>query len=92
MQQNYIATTESKSKELKLELEKYLNAIQYYREEGQALSHEILSASEKRYRAGQIDFFQLILSVESALELSMDYQDNIMNYNEVAIEINYLTK
>jgi cobalt-zinc-cadmium resistance protein CzcA len=92
MQQNYIATTESKSKELKLELEKYLNAIQYYREEGHALSHEILSASEKRYRAGQIDFFQLILSVESALELSMDYQDNIMNYNEVAIEINYLTK
>ena len=92
MQQNYINTTSAKQDELKLELEKYLNAIEFYSSDGMALSDEILSASEKKYVAGQIDFFQYILSVENALRLTLDYYDNIMNYNEIAVELNYLTK
>jgi len=32
------------------------------------------------------------MSIENALTLNLDYIDNLAKYNQIALEINYLTK
>ena len=63
-----------------------------YDSSGRELSEEIIRSSQKSYEVGEIDFFQLVMSIENALTLTIDYLENVDKYNQVALEINYLTK
>jgi cobalt-zinc-cadmium resistance protein CzcA len=40
---------------------------------------------------GEIDFFRFVMSIENALELKINYLENVAKFNQVALEINYLT-
>ena len=41
--------------------------------------------------AGEIDFFRFALSVDRAVEIEIKHLENLYNYNELVLEINYLT-
>ena len=43
------------------------------------------------YSAGEIDFFSFAQSVDRAVEIEMNYLENLYNYNQLVLEINYLT-
>lgn len=73
------------------ELKKYNETLQYYEETGISLSEQIIEAATKSYEAGEIDFFRFVHSIENAIEIEIDYLDNILNYNKAVLEINYLT-
>ncbi len=92
LQNYYLSHTRGMLAELQSELQKYNENIEYYNTSGEQLVLEIINSSQKSYDVGEIDFFQYVLSVENALFLTLDYLDNISGYNEVALEINYLTK
>ncbi|MEP5131392.1 TolC family protein, partial [Nonlabens ulvanivorans] len=67
------------------------NALSYYEQEGTALSDEILKTAQGSFKNGEIDFYQFIQSLEGAYEIKLDYLEQLNQYNNVVIEINYLT-
>ena len=66
-------------------------ALEYYEQEGVALSDEILKTANGSFRNGEIDFYQYLQSLESAYEVKIDYLNKLNQYNKIVIEINYLT-
>jgi cobalt-zinc-cadmium resistance protein CzcA len=42
------------------------------------------------YENGEIDYFQYIQSLENAAMIELDYLDNLNNYNQTVLELNYL--
>ena len=75
---------------LKNELEKYNKTIDFYNNTGKKLSDEITRTATRSYESGEIDFYQLVLSLENALKLTLDYYEAVSEYNRIALEINYL--
>ena len=73
------------------QLKKYDEALIYYQEEGEQLSQEIFKTAKISYESGEINFFQYIQSMENALEILLDYLNNLNTYNQIVLEINYLT-
>nr|WKN34931.1 CusA/CzcA family heavy metal efflux RND transporter [Tunicatimonas sp. TK19036] len=88
---NFHRQWEGRSEALKAELRKYEQAIQYYRETGEELAGEIMNTAQKSYFNGEIDYFQYIQSLENARELELSYLENLHQYNQTVLEINYLT-
>jgi len=77
--------------ELLAQLKKYENALSYYELEGKSLSEEILKTAKISYQNGEIDFFQYIQSLENAFGILLTHLDNLNQYNQTIIKINYLT-
>lgn len=76
---------------LKLELNQLQEALDYYENEGEILSEEILRTATGSFRNGEIDFYQYIQSLESSYEIKLSYLDKLNEYNQTIIAINYLT-
>lgn len=81
----------SQKAQLMGELSKFEEALQYYQEEGKILSEEILKTATGSFRNGEIDFFQYIQSLENVYEIELQYLDNLNQYNQTVIALNYLT-
>ena len=88
--QNNLILLEMKYNNLKNELEKYNKTIDFYNNTGKKLSDEITRTATRSYESGEIDFYQLVLSLENALKLTLDYYEAVSEYNRIALEINYL--
>jgi len=71
-------------------LQQYEEAINYYETQGETLSKEIIKTAERSFKHGEIDFFQYIQSIENAKEIELTYLENLNNYNQTIIAINYL--
>ncbi|MGI5821985.1 MAG: TolC family protein [Bacteroidales bacterium] len=89
--QNNLIILEAKYKSLQNELEKYRKIIEFYNHTGKQLSEEITRTAIKSYEAGDIDFYLFTDSMVNALSLILDYYEAVLEYNRVALEINYLT-
>ena len=87
----YKIRLKTKRSELFTQLKKHEEALTYYKEEGEELSQEIFKTAKVSYEAGEINFFQYIQSMENALEILLDYLNNLNTYNQIVLEINYLT-
>jgi cobalt-zinc-cadmium resistance protein CzcA len=90
-QREYELRVHTKLQRLRDELEQQEKALRYYEEEGLDLSEAIVRTSESSYRNGEIDFFQYILSLENGYEISLEYLKQLERYNEIVLQINYLT-
>jgi cobalt-zinc-cadmium resistance protein CzcA len=88
---NFLIDRKAKQEELLLELKKYDESIRNYEESGQKLSEQLIKAAQKSYQLGEIDFFRFVFSMENAVNLSLIYLDNISQYNQLALELNYLS-
>ncbi|CAM4335190.1 CusA/CzcA family heavy metal efflux RND transporter [Zobellia nedashkovskayae] len=76
---------------LKAQMDQLMNSLDYYEQEGTALSDEILKTANGSFKNGEVDFYQYIQSLESAYEVKLDYLDKLEQYNQIVIAINYLT-
>lgn len=65
--------------------------IESYEENGKALYNEIIRTAGLEFEHGNIDFFQLSQNIGSAKRLHEAYLDNVMRYNTLTLELNYLT-
>lgn len=74
----------------KKELEKAEYSLNYFDEKGIALSLSMISSAEKSYRAGEINLFQYIFSLNEAFSLQLEYLDALNSYNQTVIKINRL--
>ncbi len=66
-------------------------ALDYYEREGSTLAQEILKTAGAGFKNGEIDFFQYIQSVENAYEIKESHLEQLNQYNETVIQINFLT-
>lgn len=90
--QNDLILLETKYNSLKNELNKYRDGIDFYTNKGKQLSDEITRSATMSYQAGEIDFYQFVMSVENAMKLTLDYYQSVLNYNKTTLDINYLVK
>ncbi|WP_026451582.1 CusA/CzcA family heavy metal efflux RND transporter [Aequorivita capsosiphonis] len=89
--EDYEVHLNSRRAQLLNEVSKYEEALKYYETEGKSLSEEILKTANISFKNGEIDFFQYIQSLENAYEIELQYLENLNNYNQAVIAINYLT-
>ncbi|OCB76090.1 CusA/CzcA family heavy metal efflux RND transporter [Flavobacterium crassostreae] len=74
----------------KNELAKYQQAINYYNQYGKKLSDEIIKVADRSYKHGEIDFFQYIQSLENATAIQVEYLDNVLQFNQIQLDTQYL--
>lgn len=90
--EHYKMLTQSRIVELKSEIQKYRESIEYYNAIGEALADEIIETARQSYAAGEIDYFEYIQSLENAKQIEMDYLINLDRFNQNVIELNYITQ
>lgn len=81
-----------KQKELLNSHLKYKELLNYYTSEGSRLYDEITRTAKLSFENGEIDFFKFAGSIETALQIRLDYLNNLMDYTSVTLELNYLAK
>ena len=89
-QQDFKLNYSSEQESLMAKLQQYDEAILYYETQGKKLSEEIIKTAERTLKEGEIDFFQYIQSIEISKEIELSYLDNLNNYNNTVIAINFL--
>ncbi|MBN2818055.1 MAG: TolC family protein, partial [Bacteroidales bacterium] len=52
---------------------------------------ELFKSANKSYESGLIDFFQFVQSIQNASQLQMKYLESLNQYNQLVLELNYLT-
>ncbi len=77
--------------ELSKELKKYDEALKYYNDFGENLYEQMILSTQKSYQAGQIDIFKYLQSLETAMNIKLDYLYNLWQSNNVVLELNYFT-
>jgi len=87
---NYKFLLKSKQQQLLLQINKYNNALNYYKTEGKELSKAILKTANISFKNGEIDFFQYIQSIENSYQITLSYLENLNQYNQTVIQLNNL--
>jgi heavy metal efflux system protein len=78
--------TEYEREELRLR-----ESIEYYNESGKLLYDEILRTALKSFKSGEIDLFKFTSSYEIAVQIKLNYLDNVLQYNTNILEQKYLS-
>jgi heavy metal efflux system protein len=67
-----------------------VQSLRYYDETALPLAKRIELSAELAYRQGNIDYVELLQNLEQALQVQRLYLDTVDNYNQAAIELEYL--
>jgi cobalt-zinc-cadmium resistance protein CzcA len=70
---------------------KYRELIDYYHNSGKLLHDEILRATLNSFQRGEIDLFKFVYSYENAVQIKLDYLDNVFEYNKILLDQIYLS-
>ncbi len=70
----------------------YKERLNYYNETGAKLYDEIMRTAVISFKNGEIDFFKFSASSEAALQIKLDYLNNLFDYTSVTLQLNYLSK
>ncbi len=89
-QSDYEIKLNAEYNKLMARLRQYEDAVNYYHNQGKSLSNEIIKTAESSFKNGEIDFFQYIQSIENAKDIELIYLENLNQYNQTIIEINFL--
>jgi cobalt-zinc-cadmium resistance protein CzcA len=89
--ENETAKIKGRIDELNAILFQNSNLIKQYKETEILLANEIKRTAIKSYNLGEIDFFHLTNSLETALMIESEYFDVVLNYNKIYLELLYFT-
>ncbi len=65
------------------------NTLTNYENHQLKMSTEILNTAKLSYKAGEIDFFRYVQSIEQAQRIKLDYLSKLREYNQTIIQLNY---
>lgn len=85
-------TLKTKQQELRNTQLQVKAQIEYYQKEGLNLYQELLRSAQVGFENGELDYYQWTASTETALQLQLDYLDQLLHYNSLTLELNYLNK
>lgn len=92
MVENDLLLLQGKYNILTNKLNKYRENIEFYNNSGRELSDEIFRSAGRSYEVGEIDLYQYVISIENAVKMTIDFYQSLSDYNQTALEINYLMK
>lgn len=72
------------------EIEKYEALIGYYETQGRQTADELLRSGRLNYQQGEIDYVAFIQIAEQAIDIEMNYLENLYGLNLTVVEILYL--
>lgn len=72
------------------ERDKYQQALDFYNTSGKLLADEILVTARKSFVNGEINFLQYVQALDQAVQIRVNYLNNLHQYNQTVIELNYL--
>jgi cobalt-zinc-cadmium resistance protein CzcA len=95
--QNLIAENESaiiknRLNELISQQLMYKALLDNYNNSGKILHDEIMRTALKTYHIGDINFYQFVNSYETAIQIQIEYLENVFGYNVSTSEIMYFSK
>ena len=73
------------------EIRKLRKSLDYFATTGKSLSNEIVNTARESYASQEIDLYQYVQSIENSTTIELEYLDWLAKYNEVVLELNYLT-
>jgi heavy metal efflux system protein len=79
----------SKQEQLLIELEKQKIGLEYYETEGLQYANQIITMAQKSYKTGELSYWQYISFLDQALDIKKQYAENVHNYNQSAMIINF---
>lgn len=89
---NSVYQLEAKQRQLLAQLEEHAQALDFYLNTGAALAAELRKTATGSFREGEIDFFQYFMLLDKARKIEIDYLHHLNEYNQLVLEINYITK
>lgn len=89
--ENYKIQLQSNYNTLLSDLKKYQETVDYYENTGKTLSKELTTTASKAFHNGEIDFLQYVQLMENAKNIEINYLQNLNQYNQTVLELNYLT-
>lgn len=90
-QQNAASLLNKQYNQQQQELEKYRAALNYYDESGLKQAAEQVRIARFAYSKGEIGYVEFIQNMSQALSIRLNYLSALRDYNQSAIELNYLT-
>ena len=72
------------------DIEKYEASIQYYQEGGRLAGEALEQHAYTNYTHGESDYSEYLIQMEQALDLQLDYLENLLGFNQTIIEIKAL--
>lgn len=91
LRDQYVISLQTRRSSLLAEAEKYRKSVEYFRTQGVILSDELIRSATKSLSAGEIDYFRFAQSMEAAFAIRTDYLEDLSRYNDIVLELNYLT-
>lgn len=73
------------------ELSKYNGSLEYYENQAIPEAGLIIEQATKSFKAGAMDYLEYILNLNRALQIRLNYLDELNNYNQTIINIEYIT-
>ncbi|MDP1623233.1 MAG: CusA/CzcA family heavy metal efflux RND transporter [Bacteroidales bacterium] len=82
----------SRIKELITAQTKSIEWLNNYNLSGKPLQDELKRSSLKLFQLREIDFYQFVNSYEAAVQIQLEYFDNVFEYNRLTTELLYFSK
>ena len=82
----------SKREELKNAHFKYKELLDQYHNSGKTLCEELIRTSQLSYEKGEIDSQKFAMNLEEAMQMKIEYLDNLVSYTRITLELNYLSE
>ena len=89
--ENEIMSLKNKISGYKIEELRFREGIDFYNTSGKQLHDEILRTALKSLQSGEIDLFKFTNSFENAVQITLNYLDNVLQYNTILLEQMYLS-
>lgn len=87
----FVHHMEAAKKECLLELEKQNEFLKNYEQFGNPMYNELIKATETYRNAGEIGIYKYIVSLETAVQIQIDYLNSLHQKQNALIELKYLS-
>ena len=85
------AQIKSQFSQISNQLATYQELINYYRDIAEPNARKIIQNSAIAYQNGDISYIEYVQGIETALDIRLNFSEAIFQYNEVIINLQYLT-
>lgn len=85
------AQIKSQFSQISNQLATYQELINYYRDIAEPNARKIIQNSTIAYQNGDISYIEYVQGIETALDIRLNFSEAIFQYNEVIINLQYLT-
>jgi len=88
--QDYRFELQSRSEQLRSELEQLQVQVEFYQNEQNELADELMNTAQKSFEAGEINYVTYVNYLDEATDIKQNYQQVLLEYLQQVAEWQYL--